>query len=399
MTIKDVAVNNAADVDYILDLSQNSLALDADIQRKLGEVDWSFSAERSKSGTDALHPYPAKFIPEIPRTLLQILPQPTGTVVLDPFCGSGTTLAEAQNMGIDAVGVDLNPIACLIAQVRTSDMPNTFEAAAKDVLSLARRNLNAEVPDIPRLDHWFEKDVQRALAALKEAIDLHRSGPIRDVLDLVFSSIVVRVSNQESDTRYAAIEKKTSFEGTFSAFERASIKIGKALSSRRKATAKTTIIESDILSVRSEDIGKDVGMVITSPPYPNAYEYWLYHKYRMWWLRNDPLNVKSKEIGARAHFFKKNHHTAEDFGRQMGGTLDLIRLVLNEGCFACFVVGRSKIHGKYYDNATIIKDEGEKRGFQKFFEVQRPILSTSKSFNLSHANIKSETILILRKGQ
>ena len=46
------------------------------------------------------------------------------------------------------------------------------------------------------------------------------------------------------------------------------------------------------------DIPRRVGLVITSPPYPNAYEYWLYHKYRMYWLGLDPIAVKKQEIGA-----------------------------------------------------------------------------------------------------
>jgi site-specific DNA-methyltransferase (cytosine-N4-specific) len=85
------------------------------------------------------------------------------------------------------------------------------------------------------------------------------------------------------------------------------------------------IIEADTLAITEQDIAANVGLVITSPPYPNAYEYWLYHKYRMWWLGFDPLAVKEKEIGARAHFFKKNHHTAELFVEQMRTTFKLAR--------------------------------------------------------------------------
>ena len=43
---------------------------------------------------------------------------------------------------------------------------------------------------------------------------------------------------------------------------------------------------------------------MTSPPYPNAYEYWLYHKYRMYWLGMDPIAVRQQEIGARPHYFR-----------------------------------------------------------------------------------------------
>ena len=64
-----------------------------------------------------------------------------------------------------------------------------------------------DVPEIPRLDHWFKPVVQRSLAALVGQINQEQI-PVREVLQVALSSIIVRVSNQDSDTRYAAVEKK-----------------------------------------------------------------------------------------------------------------------------------------------------------------------------------------------
>ena len=136
--------------------------------------------------------------------------------------------------------------------------------------------------------------------------------------------------------------------------------------------------------------------MITSPPYPNAYEYWLYHKYRMWWLGFDPLAVKAREIGARAHFFKRNHHTAAHFHEQMSATFRLLQTVMISGGYAAFIVGRSKIHGKVVDNASMIECVGREHGFEQVFSTERVLAATRKSFNLSHANIKTETVLVLR---
>src|SRR5690242_19361578 len=69
--------------------------------------------------THALHPYPAKYIPQIPAALIQRLSKP-GETVADIFCGSGTTLVEAMLNGRNAVGIDANPLACLIAQAKTA---------------------------------------------------------------------------------------------------------------------------------------------------------------------------------------------------------------------------------------------------------------------------------------
>jgi len=85
----------------------------------LEAIDWNFS-EVKPDAIHNVHPYPAKFIPEIPRLLLQNLRPSPGQAVFDPFCGSGTTLVEAQRLGFPTVGVDLNPIACLLTKVKTT---------------------------------------------------------------------------------------------------------------------------------------------------------------------------------------------------------------------------------------------------------------------------------------
>ena len=81
----------------------------------------------------------------------------------------------------------------------------------------------------------------------------------------------------------------------------------------------------------------------------------------------------------------------------MRQTLTLLDGVIVKGGFASFVVGRSKIHGKIYDNAKIITDEAAPLGFKPFFVKERILSANRKSFNLSHANIKTETVLVLRK--
>lgn len=367
------------------------------VAEKLAGVDWDFPERAAHGGIEGIHPYPAKFIAEIPRALLDALPVPPGTAVLDPFCGSGTTLVECQRRGLPSVGIDLNPIACLMTKVKTSPQPDGLEEAARTAVALARRARETVIPRIPKLDHWFNRHVQAVLAALSDAL---ATAPTvhRDTLRLALSSIIVRVSNQESDTRYAAIEKDVAAEDVFQHFLRSVERIHKSLEKRSYPLTPSVVLDADTLSVNPVRIGCRIGMIITSPPYPNAYEYWLYHKYRMYWLGFDPISVKEREIGARAHFFKKNHHTEDDFVEQMTQTFGLIRKVLVQDGYACFVVGRSRIHGRIVDNARIIKEVAQADGFGCIFHTERSIRENRKSFNLSHANIKKESLLVLRRG-
>ena len=368
---------------------------DAPPSRMLAEINWDFPERVAHSSIEGIHPYPAKFIAELPRALLESLPVAPGTAVLDPFCGGGTTLAECQRKGLKSAGIDLNPIACLIARVKTAPRPSGLQDVASSIVDCALRRQDAKIPEIPNLDHWFDRPIQVALAALAEAVgsvpDAHR-----DALRLAFSSIVVRVSRQESDTRYAAIDKNLSAEDVFALFLRAAARLDEALAQRDYPLVRAEVFEGDTLAFDPSRIGR-ISMVVTSPPYPNAYEYWLYHKHRMHWLGLDPLAVKANEIGARAHFFKRDHHTEDDFARQMTKTFDLIRKVLIPGGHACFVVGRSRIHGRIVDNARIVEDSAA--GFDLVFSSERTLPASRKSFNLSHANIKTETLLVLRRRE
>lgn len=364
--------------------------------KRASQVDWNFEAPSKRTGLEGLHPYPAKFIPDLPGTLMDVLSIPKGSAVFDPFVGSGTTLVEAQRRGIASVGTDLNPIACLISRVKTSPTPQDIEGIVDEVMERALSIKNVTVPTIPNLDHWFSEVVQNCVARLVMAIRL--APPThQDFLMMSLSSILVRVSNQDSDTRYAAINKNVSAAGVYKAFVGATDKVATGLRGRVATKASAKVVEGDILQLKKSDLVPNIGAIITSPPYPNAYEYWLYHKYRMWWLGFDPIAVKSKEIGARAHFFKSNPHTSWDFVKQMEKSFQLIDEVLLPGGFACFVIGRSKIHGEIIDNAKIIEDAGSDFGFRTAFRTERVISSTKKSFNLSYANIKTETVLVLRK--
>jgi site-specific DNA-methyltransferase (cytosine-N4-specific) len=221
---------------------------------------------------------------------------------------------------------------------------------------------------------------------------------MRDALKVALSSIVVRVSNQDSDTRYAAVEKSVSEEDVLAGFERAASSLGAAVSNSavnlfdRRGTVR--VINKDLMCAQAEDVGREVGLVITSPPYPNAYEYWLYHKYRMYWLGMDPLAVRAREIGARPHYFKKNHQTEADFERQMSRCFCLLSRVVRPGAHACFVVGRSVIHGREIDNEALLERAAAPHGFRKAGTVQRNIAVHRKSFNLAHGTINREAILV-----
>lgn len=367
-----------------------------EIKKKLEEVDWDFKNKSNKRDIHYIHPYPAKFIADIPNKLIEILGVPKDTVVLDPFCGSGTTLVEAQRKGIPSVGVDLNPIACLSSRVKTSNIPDDFMHYANTCVDNARRRNITEKRNIKNVDHWFKEEIQESIQSILEEINMVQDENTNNALRLCMSSIIVRISNQDSDTRYAAVEKNVNREDVYKLFIDACKNLDK-LKKEEFNDTEVKIINKNVLKVTKEDIGKKVGLVITSPPYPNAYEYWLYHKYRMWWLGYDAEAVKKEEIGARAHYFKKNCQTAEDFKNQMENLFLMLNSVLVSGGYICVVIGRSIIKGEVIDNASLIEEIADNIGLMKVSNITRNIAKNRKSFNLSHATIKNESLLVFKK--
>lgn len=367
----------------------------------LREIDWTFPSAQTRGDTHGIHSYPAKFIPQIPRALIAALHPGDDTAVLDPFCGSGTALVEAALSGIPAIGVDVNPLACLISRVKVTPLRRSLVTAAEIVSAAAMKRPRA-IPPIPALDHWFQHDVQLAISSLIYEIDSTIDDSLREALRVALSRIIVRVSNQESDTRYAAIKKVVTGADVYRHFMRSAQAIDEALATAwpglLAAAPKVSILNEDILKVRPRDIGARVSLVITSPPYPNAYEYWLYHKYRMYWLGMDPLAVKAAEIGARPHYFKKQPHTPADFQRQMDHVFGLLSDVLVSGGHACFQVGSSLIRGQEIDNAAIIKRAATSQRFSLVASMARAIPLCRKAFNPRHSRIREENVLVFRLG-
>ncbi len=105
--------------------------------------------------THGIHPYTAKLIPHIPRYFIEKYTE-KNEVILDPFCGSGTTLLEARLLERNAIGIDINPLAILLSKVKTT--PLDVEEL-KHTIQLCKENLKDGkgkiFVDFPNIDYWI----------------------------------------------------------------------------------------------------------------------------------------------------------------------------------------------------------------------------------------------------
>lgn len=372
------------------------------IASRLASLDWSFSDAPREV---AFHPYPARFISEIPRALIEVI-NPSGPI-LDPFCGSGTTLLEGRKLSRTVFGSDLNPIACLISRVRATKFSDNdlrqARSISKEILHASRSAENADrFEEIPRLDHWFSRAAKLSMAGALSALE--ELDPDSNVFALIatgISAATVRVSNQDSDTRYAAeCSMRTQDESAQLIYEsiRNVVKWAEYNQPLLPSSCKCVVRQSDARNL-SFLPDNSIGLSIFSPPYPNAYEYWLYHKYRMYWLGYDPIAVKTSEIGARAHYSKRNGLTESDFQAQMTDVYVELFRVLRPDAHAAAVVGDSIIGGRTIDNSIIVSNAAKAAGFHHVVTVKRKTSAKRSSFNRAHSKRRDiEYVVVVTKA-
>jgi len=387
--------------------------------RRLEELDWDYIGAKTEFLNHSIHPYPCKFIPQIPNTLIQELSS-IGDTVMDPFAGSGTTLVEALRLGRNAIGIDANPLSALICKVKSTKIQDkdaqVLSGLADDFINrgqcIGSKQLEifadtesdlAIEPDLkidPWIYDWFARHVIHELAQIKGRCLSLGSTRTRDLALLAFSSIIVTVSMQDSDTRYVRRGKNIGKGDTFrkfgSALHQAVIK-QLEFSEELDRNVTSTVISANLLD--QPEVPK-YDLLVCSPPYPNAFSYHLYHRSRMLWLGMDPVPFKQKEIGSHRKYSSKgkNAATKETFEKELELVLAWISKYLRDDRHACFVIGDSTIRGKKVRNDELLIDVAEKVGFVTEANISRNLQATKKSFNPSIGKIKDEHIVILRKA-
>ena len=134
------------------------------------ELSWSERTlperERTKH-VHRLHPYHGKFIPQLVEVLLDRY-LPRGGHVLDPFAGSGTTLVQALESGLDATGTELAAFNCLLMRVKTAHYD--LEALRDEVHEIVNRldGLKTSARPNAYMRRWYSTAAAKQLLAFRD---------------------------------------------------------------------------------------------------------------------------------------------------------------------------------------------------------------------------------------
>lgn len=264
------------------------------------------TTERERQATrysaHGLHEYKGKFNPQVVRAIGNILGLPEDATILDPFCGSGTTILECAHLGWNAVGVDRNPLAARITNskiraLRQADgaleewtdslvaqlaHPTELLSGSDDLpASVMDRALGAgwieDIVEWEYLSAWFPIPVLAQVVAVRRAIrEVVPTVEDQSIFEVVLSDLLRDVSLQEpADLR---IRRRKDPQPNYPLLEMLTQTLPERVA--RVTRARTVIgtvtghqqaLLGDIRSIALQDSVFDA--IITSPPYETALPY------------------------------------------------------------------------------------------------------------------------------
>ncbi len=226
----------------------------------------------------------------------------TPPVVLDPFCGVGTTLIEALRCGYDAVGFEINPYAALAARAKceaadiSPSQLNTYILKFEEYM----RQPSAEGDSAAAPEHFRSRIPffgLRARARVLRVLGFIRrlpAPPIRDLFSLAFGSVMVNLSNysyEPSLSSRPAVGKPTQDDAPVSESivtkllaMKSDVALFREELDRFHRRPLGRVVPDNFLNALHHLQPASVDLIVTSPPYLNNYHYVRNTRPQLFWL-------------------------------------------------------------------------------------------------------------------
>jgi hypothetical protein len=284
--------------------TQDALYADIDLALSWSESDLP-ERERTKH-VHRLHPYLGKFIPQLVEELLSRYFRP-GQHVLDPFAGSGTTLVQALESGLDATGVDVAAFNCLLMDVKTRAY-NPF--VLEQELRAVNQRIGAGTSTRPSayVRRWYATAAARELLGFRDLMDEYEHADVLRVVLARAARSARRTTHFDLDfprrpqlepywchkhrRECRPVETASQFLRRYTLDTLARLK---DFARVRACGRATTVVHGD---VREERLPRRYDGVLTSPPYPGLIDYHEQHRYAYELLGLD--DRRELEVGAAA---------------------------------------------------------------------------------------------------
>lgn len=346
----------------------DSVLDEKEINSSLDRVDWDFPGATTLGSTvHSLHRFPGNFIPQIPSYLIQLLSK-KNDLVLDPFCGSGTTGVEALILGRRSCQRDVNRASMLVAKGKLAAMTGVnvkddLQRIAQEsfLYSLSRISVDKRYAERdPELRFWLHEDTFAQLRALWDMIEGTSNGDTRDVLEMLFTdTLFACASTAQSLTSGGKarrhhwgwiadnVKPKTQhWHDAFRIFRDRLIHACDVTSTLKPLTYENLNADSAIPALKREDIRSlsmpdaCVDLIVTSPPYLGMIDYTLANRLTYLWYGWPITEDRDLEMGAR---YRRNRlGAAEEYFNSIKISCEQVARVLRPGGFCALVIGASR---------------------------------------------------------
>jgi DNA modification methylase len=401
---------------------------------------------KSDRYTHLIHTYPAKILYHIPYFFLNntFFSQKKATI-LDPFCGTGTVLLEANLAGRCAIGADANPLARKIAAVKTRKLDGaSLEEMLAKLMDKAMCFSEIKMPDIKNRDFWFPRKTQIQLAKICQAIRELPGNEYKDFFDVCFSNCVKKVSyadpriavpvklnperfaigskqNENVKKRLLELETTDVFD-KFKTITTDNIARIKNLPENVNNVSSKIISENArilTMSINDKELlaNGSVDMILTSPPYAGAQKYIRSSSLSLGWLgftKNEDLKSLDKKSIGRENYssyeleeitsgiksadellpiiFKKNKLRAYVVGNylvEMKAAIDESIRVLKKNGYFIIVIGNNKVCDMEFNTQEYLSEYVQRKGLQLKFKL----IDDIKSYGLMTKRNKTADII------
>ena len=389
---------------------------------------WDFQSADTKEYTHCFHTYPAMMIPQIARKLLKQYGVESGWL-LDPYCGTGTSLVEASLFGMHSVGCDINPLVRLIATAKStpiclSTLDETLNRLNDHLFQVEFQEgkvPDAPIPDILNLAYWFSEESIRYLAYLRAWINKVEDEAVRNFIWVAFSETVREVSytrNGEFKLYRMPAEKLEGFKpDIFGIFSKKLSRNRHGLAAFLKNRKSVEVSVSDANTVQGElPLPRPLGgydVVITSPPYGDSQTtvaYGQYSRLAAEWIglpnarKIDKLAMggqHSKETLADSPISpavdkirlvdEKRAREVSAFYVDLGCSINSIVQMLSPRATICYVVGNRRVKEVMLPTDEFVVDAFRQHGFTHKATIVRNIPNKRMPKKNSPSNVAGET--------
>ncbi len=319
--------------------------------------------------THWFYPYKAKFHPQMIKALINWMGLKKGDVLLDPFVGSGTALVEAKTIGVDSIGIDIDPICLLQSRVKC------------DLLEMSPLDLE----DISPKDafHFFDRK-RKTLDLEKFVSDVSKSEQELTPNEKINNFYLLCYLYSLSDYTYINKNMWQAFNDNLGAILRNVRKFDELKNKLDIELGKAEVREGD---VRKLDLpNESIDGIVTSPPYSIAVDYIKNDLHALEYLGVDPSSLRKNMVGLRGNGDERIRLYYED----MKKSFEEMHQVMKDLAYCIVVIGDVTYNMKRLNIKDNFVKFAKEVGFSCIDAIRRPILG-------GFARLRYEYIIIFQK--